>query len=173
MTRITTTHDNTVALATRIAALLPAALQGLHDSRGGYPSSTPGSGSAGGSAGGLPTSPVERQAGRIDRAAIDAAELTRLLRATEKALMRAHRIVTAYTSTVHGDAGTAPGEPMCTSCLRIHEAARVFRAGLCRFCYRHRDSEGIVPPIELVRAHHEGRSITPTMIQRARVARKR
>lgn len=171
--RITTTHDNTVHLATRIAALLPAALQGLHDSRGGYPSSTPGSGSAGGSSGGLPTSPVERQAGRIDRAAIDAAELAREVRVAERALMRVHRIVTAYTSTVHGDAGTVAGGEWCVSHLRLPACEPCYRGDLCRWCYDYRATEGGLPPVALLEARRDnGGKITTDMLRWAK-GRKR
>lgn len=175
MTRLTTIVANAARTADRLEVILPAALSALHDARPGYPATVPGSGSIGGGSGGVPTSSVERLAGTLgrDRALVDARRLHVCVSTAERLLAEAHQIATAYTSTTTSEVGTTAGRESCSSCIRIQKVAEVYRAGLCRFCYRHRDSEGTDPMLELVRAHHEGRNITATMIQRAKVATRK
>ena len=175
MTRIVTTLENSAAIATRIAAALPSALQALSDHEPGYPASTPGSGSVGGGHGGGSSSPVERLAGRVggDRVLADRAELHHLARRVDGDLRRMLHICHAATTHRAGSEGAGVGAECCSNHERIDDYGQpVYRAGLCRWCYDHRLAEGMAPSVALMEARARDGRVTPNSLRFAKAARR-
>lgn len=110
-----------------------------------------------------------------DRAATALAELNHHVRLAFASAAAVDRIIatwTPHTATPDEQRAAAlttldPAD-WCANCLRIAKCAPRHRGDLCRWCYdfktanRHR-----LPPLELLRMHHEGRRITEDRIKDA------
>lgn len=152
-----------------ILARLDDAWARLHEQEPGYPSTTIG---AGGSSGTTLTQP-ERLANRIhhDPAIRDLATLDRATRHLYANVADIYGVVTAWGQpTRHAqptdDDGTeGPGPDWCRSCWRDDRHCEPVRAaGLCRWCADWNLANGQLPPVEILRARHQGRRITSALI---------
>lgn len=101
------------------------------------------------------------------------AELAVHLRSAFASAAAAARIVNAWTPTSERTTSPLGGKQLdpgdwCSSCLRIGKCAPRHRGDLCRWCYDFKTAnQHRMPPIELVRMHHEGRRITEEAVKGA------
>jgi hypothetical protein len=73
-------------------------------------------------------------------------------------------LVKAFPEAAEND---GPGEPGCVSCARHTWEPRVYRSKRCRFCYDFRLIYRMDPPVDLVKDHHDGKTITEAMRRRS------
>jgi hypothetical protein len=65
-------------------------------------------------------------------------------------------------------------ESLCRSCLRAGSRSTRYRGELCQWCWRFHQTEGFLPPVEIVTARAAGQRITEAMVAPHRaVHRKR
>lgn len=57
-----------------------------------------------------------------------------------------------------------PDNDGCVSCARIKTWSPITRTRRCRFCYDYLRAEGEDPPIDFLRAHHDGRRLTTRLV---------
>lgn len=179
-----TVVDMNARLADAAGRIHPT-LRNLRELQPGYPATTPGNGSPGGGTGGHSASIVERLAGTIDDddAYRDLARIRALIRDLEPRVRELHALCLRWGYRTAGEAHygnpTPPRrstehdsnrERWCTSHERIHVAEPVGthgREGLCRWCYEFKQSEGVLPPLELVDARSRGIKITDAVVRAA------
>lgn len=180
MTRHLTTARHALDDLTTATARLPATLRNLDACAPGFPSTTPGNGSPGGSVGGngsrtetLAIRQVSADPALADRAGLD--KLLRRIAADTAALATltdrwgwaqagecSHAAAPRY-------AGQVPETDVrwCVSCQRVNYAEHVHRGDLCRWCYDFKAAESALPPVDLLDARQRGQRITATMVREA------
>jgi hypothetical protein len=159
----------------RMVALLPKVRQ-VHaemrycdntlDRDDGYPDDTSMDKEGGGSG---PSNPTERIAlkrmGR--RSQKEAPELRRVANAVRAAcdhLEQAYGIGSEVLEPRHASAmPTEDSALWCASCLSAGVCSPRYRGDLCSFCYGWKRTRGQEPPAAVLRAHLEGRRITPAL----------
>ena len=175
--------DNLTTAVTR----LPAALRNLDACQPGFPATTPGNGSPGGSVGGNGSSRTETLALRDvshDTALADRAAVDKLVRriAADTAVLSAITDRWGWQQAGEVDHSAAPryaGQVpttdvrWCVSCARVQHAETTWRGDLCRWCDDFKRVEGQVPPTDLLDARHRGQRITAAMVRESLRSAKR
>ncbi len=115
----------------------------------------------GGSSSPREASDRREEAGVKRRAAQAATRLTASALLVEKLMDEMYRDVIFLTSITDDDPDEEAGElPGCKSCARIGVRIEVYEKskslGLCRWCWEHRPTEDQLPPVDLLRLHHDG-----------------
>ena len=196
MTRHLTTARHALDELTTAVARIPATLRNLDACAPGFPATTPGNGSPGGSVGGngsrTETAICATEVGSAgkhtlgkargvgaDTALADRAAIDKLVRriAADTAVLSAitdrwgwQQAGECNHSAAPRYAGQVPdnGEVRwCVSCARLHKTTHTFAADQCRWCYEFKRAEGVLPPLELLDAHHQGKRITEAMVRQA------
>lgn len=100
-------------------------------------------------------------------------ELTRCLDTALRAMQVAYNITARYAlaSKPHRPEPVSDDDGWCISCLRNDNHMEPVWAGryarLCRWCGEFYASEGVDPPLVLLKARHAGRRITTHMVDQA------
>jgi hypothetical protein len=180
MTRHLTPVRHALDNLTTAAARLPATLRNLDACAPGFPATTPGNGSPGGSVGGngSRTETLAMRDASRDNAVTDYDALDKLVKriAADTAVLSAITDRWGWAQAGEVDHSAAPryaGQVpttdvrWCVSCARREHSTAVHRGDLCRWCYEFKLAEGVVPPLEILAARHECRRITATMVREA------
>jgi hypothetical protein len=169
---------------TTAAARLPATLRNLDACAPGFPATTPGNGSPGGSVGsnGSRTETLAiRQIGTdtslADRAALDklvkriAADTAVLSAITDRwGWAQAGEYAPDAAPRYAGTQGiTDVSDRYCVCCARHPDWQTIptYRGDLCSWCYKFTRVENRQPTLELIDRHNRGGRITPAMVREA------
>lgn len=180
MTRHLTPVRHALDNLTTAAARLPATLRNLDACAPGFPATTPGNGSPGGSVGGngSRTETLAMRDTGTDTSLADRAALDKLVKriAADTAVLSAitdrwgwAQAGEVYHSVAPRYAGQVPTTDVrwCVSCARTNYAEHVHRGDLCRWCYDFKAAEGTLPPVDLLDARQRGQRITAAMVREA------
>jgi hypothetical protein len=158
-------------LGNEIATRIPAALEMLKAYQRGYPTGGDRTGDGTSRTEALGIAPPDA----IDR---EQRELAHCLDRALRALQTAYNITARYARARRPDRPepATDDDGWCISCLRDSQYLEPTAAGRyaqhCRFCGEWSSAHGQEPPLEILRARHQGKRITTAMADRALAGRR-
>lgn len=107
-----------------------------------------------------------------DAALVDLARLEEIRKQRQRLIREEFEITSRWlqrtaTAQAKRDARPSSSDDWCESCERVHRHSPVRRRRLCGWCDDFKAIEGVLPPLDLLEAHHRGVRMNQTMIRQA------